>query len=193
MRPRPGVYLALYTTPFFKTVPSPGSRPGCPKGRAGALLAWIARTGALGARVAVSSLSSFTRRPPHRGRVRDQGGHAVVRRRSRPPRDRQRRPERHIASLCDKGRPHPFVAAEPCPNRRLELWNVLRSLGCRRGHPPPPDLRCSPELKLWLRLMGDGLGDQDARIPKLRSALLYSAARSVRGRRRASPGRPLPY
>ena len=35
-----------------------------------------------------------------------------------------------------------------------------------RGYPPPPDLRCSPELKLWLRLMGDGPDDQDARIPK---------------------------
>ena len=51
-----------------------------------------------------------------------------MRRRSRPPRDHQRRPERHIASLGDKGRPHPFVTTEPCLNRRLELWNVLRSL-----------------------------------------------------------------
>ena len=35
-----------------------------------------------------------------------------------------------------------------------------------RGHPPPLDLKCSPELELWLRLMGDGPDDQDARIPK---------------------------
>ena len=44
-------------------VPSPGSRPGYPEDRAGALLARIARTGALGAHVAVSSLSSTPRRP----------------------------------------------------------------------------------------------------------------------------------
>ena len=44
-----------------------------------------------------------------------------------------------------------------------------------RGYPPPPDLRCSPELMLlWLRLMGDGPDDQDARIPK--SARRYNTA-----------------